>query len=52
MILWDVKGNLATIYHEQGQLDMAILHFKQAIACDTGYLDAYNNLVRVLAKFN
>lgn len=41
----DVTGNLASIHYEQGQLDMAILHYKQAIACDPRFLEAYNNLV-------
>jgi tetratricopeptide (TPR) repeat protein len=40
-----VAGNLASIHYEQGQLDMAILHYKQAIACDPRFLEAYNNLV-------
>lgn len=38
-------GNLASIYYEQAQVDMAVLYYKQAIACDAGFLEAYNNLV-------
>ncbi|KAG6527806.1 hypothetical protein ZIOFF_009936 [Zingiber officinale] len=37
-------GNLAGIYYEQSQLDMAILHYKQAIICDSTFIEAYNNL--------
>ncbi|KAG6521335.1 hypothetical protein ZIOFF_018450 [Zingiber officinale] len=36
--------NLAGIYYEQSQLDMAILHYKQAINCDSTFIEAYNNL--------
>lgn len=38
-------GNLASTYYERGQLDLAIIHYKQAIACDGRFLEAYNNLV-------
>lgn len=38
-------GNLASMYYEQGQLDLAIFHYKQAISCDSAFLEAYNNLV-------
>ena len=38
-------GNLASMYYEQGQLDLAILHYNQAISCDQRFLEAYNNLV-------
>ena len=38
-------GNMAGTYYEQGQMDMAIVHYKQAIECDSGFLEAYNNLV-------
>lgn len=38
-------GNVASTYYEQGQMDMAIMHYKQAIECDSGFLEAYNNLV-------
>lgn len=38
-------GNLASIYYEQGQLDLAILHYSQAITCDPQFVEAYNNLV-------
>lgn len=41
-------GSLGTTYYEQGQLDLAILHSKQAIACDSGFVEAYNNLVMLL----
>lgn len=27
---------------------MAILNYKRAIACDAGFLEAYNNLVRII----
>ncbi|KAG6501592.1 hypothetical protein ZIOFF_041475 [Zingiber officinale] len=37
------EGNLASIYYEQSQLDMAILHYKQAINCDSTFIEAYNN---------
>ncbi|KAG6525350.1 hypothetical protein ZIOFF_015306 [Zingiber officinale] len=36
--------NLAGIYYEQSQLDMAIMHYKQAINCDSTFIEAYNNL--------
>lgn len=26
-------------------MDLAIIHYKQAIACDSTFLEAYNNLV-------
>lgn len=38
-------GNLASIYYEQRNLDMAILNYRRAIALDSGFLEAYNNLV-------
>ena len=41
-------GNLASTYYERGQLDLAILHYKQAIACDQRFLEAYNNLENAL----
>ncbi|KAI3683413.1 hypothetical protein L1987_83916 [Smallanthus sonchifolius] len=41
-------GNLASIYYEQGNLEIAINHYKQAIALDTGFLEAYNNLGNAL----
>ncbi|KAG6495483.1 hypothetical protein ZIOFF_043308 [Zingiber officinale] len=37
-------GNLAGIYYEQSQLDMAILHYKQAINFDSTFIEDYNNL--------
>ncbi|KAG6515358.1 hypothetical protein ZIOFF_025770 [Zingiber officinale] len=37
-------GNLVGIYYEQSQLDMAILHYKQAINYDSTFIEAYNNL--------
>ncbi|KAI3742261.1 hypothetical protein L1987_59941 [Smallanthus sonchifolius] len=37
-------GNLASIYYERGNLEVATNHYKQAIARDTGFLEAYNNL--------
>ncbi|KAG6527744.1 hypothetical protein ZIOFF_009870 [Zingiber officinale] len=40
-------GNLAGIYYEQSQLDMAILHYKQAINYDSTFIEAYNNLTVV-----
>lgn len=40
-------GNIATIYYEQGQLDLAIRHYKQAISRDPRFLEAYNNLVSI-----
>ncbi|KAG6528111.1 hypothetical protein ZIOFF_010260 [Zingiber officinale] len=41
-------GNLIGIYYEQSQLDMAILHYKQAINCDSTFIEAYNNLGNAL----
>lgn len=38
-------GNLASTYYDQGQPDLAILHYKQAISSDPRFLEAYNNLV-------
>lgn len=38
-------GNLATVYYEQGNLEMAMLNYRRAITCDAGFLEAYNNLV-------
>ncbi|KAG6475987.1 hypothetical protein ZIOFF_065221 [Zingiber officinale] len=42
------EGNLAGIYYEQSQLNMAILHYKQAINCDSTFIEAYNNLGNAL----
>ncbi|KAJ7973580.1 Tetratricopeptide repeat (TPR)-like superfamily protein [Quillaja saponaria] len=42
------SGNLASTYYEQGQLDLAILHYKQAVSCDPRFLEAYNNLGNAL----
>ena len=48
-VIWHYgAGNLASTYYERGQLDLAILHYKQAIACDQRFLEAYNNLVGFL----
>ncbi|KAI9187094.1 hypothetical protein LWI28_024347 [Acer negundo] len=41
-------GNLASTYYERGQSDMAILYYKQAISCDSRFLEAYNNLGNAL----
>nr|CAB3446600.1 unnamed protein product [Digitaria exilis] len=41
-------GNLATIYYEQGQLDMAIRCYNQAIVCDPQFVEAYNNMGNAL----
>lgn len=38
-------GNMASIYYEQGQLDMAVVNYRKAITFDSGFLEAYNNLV-------
>jgi tetratricopeptide (TPR) repeat protein len=38
-------GNLATIYYEQRQLDTAIHCYRQAIVCDSRFVEAYNNMV-------
>lgn len=38
-------GNLASVYYEQGNMEMAIFHYRRAITCDTEFLEAYNNLV-------
>lgn len=43
--LLNYAGNLASIFYDQGKMDMAILNYKRAIACDAGFLEAYNNLV-------
>ncbi|KAG6500071.1 hypothetical protein ZIOFF_039885 [Zingiber officinale] len=40
--------NLSGIYYEQSQLDMAIMHYKQAINCDSTFIEAYNNLGNAL----
>lgn len=40
-----IAGNLGNIYYEQGQLDLAILSYRQAINCNSSYVEAYNNLV-------
>lgn len=45
-------GNLASIHYEQGNLEMAILNYKRAIACDSGFLEAYNNLVGPFSSFS
>ncbi|KAL7591611.1 hypothetical protein Lser_V15G33845 [Lactuca serriola] len=37
-------GNLTSIYYEQGNLEIAINHYKQVIAREAGFLGAYNNL--------
>ncbi|KAG6495799.1 hypothetical protein ZIOFF_043627 [Zingiber officinale] len=41
-------GNLVGIYYEQSQLEMAILHYKQAINCDSTFIEAYNNMGNAL----
>ncbi|KAM3366949.1 hypothetical protein ACQJBY_015935 [Aegilops geniculata] len=41
-------GNLATIYYEQRQLDMAIHCYNQAILCDSRFVEAYNNMGNAL----
>ncbi|XP_040960103.1 probable UDP-N-acetylglucosamine--peptide N-acetylglucosaminyltransferase SEC isoform X3 [Gossypium hirsutum] len=41
-------GNLASTYYERGQLDLAIHHYKQAIAYDQRFVEAYNNLGNAL----
>ncbi|KAL9162279.1 hypothetical protein ABFS82_07G079400 [Erythranthe guttata] len=41
-------GNLGSIYYEQSNLDMAILNYKRAIACDAGSLETYNSLGNAL----
>ncbi|OIT21173.1 putative udp-n-acetylglucosamine--peptide n-acetylglucosaminyltransferase sec [Nicotiana attenuata] len=35
-------GNLASVYYEQGNMEMAILNYRRAITCDAGFLEAYN----------
>ncbi|XP_042387718.1 probable UDP-N-acetylglucosamine--peptide N-acetylglucosaminyltransferase SEC [Zingiber officinale] len=45
---WNMLRNLAGIYYEQSQLDMTILHYKQAINCDSTFIEAYNNLGNAL----
>lgn len=45
-------GNLASVYYEQGQFDMAIINYKRAITFDSGFLEAYNNLVSCLLYVN
>jgi tetratricopeptide (TPR) repeat protein len=42
-------GNLASVYYEQGLLDYAIVHYKQALLLDSNFLEAYNNLVCLLS---
>ncbi|EEC72025.1 hypothetical protein OsI_04909 [Oryza sativa Indica Group] len=42
------SGNLGNAYHEQGQLDLAILSYRQAIHCNSSYVEAYNNLGNAL----
>jgi protein O-GlcNAc transferase len=41
-------GNLASLYYEQGLLDHAIVHYKQALLLDSNFLEAYNNLGNAL----
>jgi protein O-GlcNAc transferase len=41
-------GNLASVYYEQGQMDLAIMHYKQAIMLDSSFVEAYNNLGNAL----
>ncbi|KAK6161641.1 hypothetical protein DH2020_005022 [Rehmannia glutinosa] len=48
VLLVFIIGNLASVYYEQSNLDMAILNYKRAIACDSGFLEAYNNLGNAL----
>ncbi|KAG6492880.1 hypothetical protein ZIOFF_047850 [Zingiber officinale] len=45
---WNMLRNLAGIYYEQSHLDMAIMHYKQAINCDSTFIEAYNNLGNAL----
>lgn len=46
MVLILGAGNLASVYYDQGLLDYAILHYKQALLLDSSFIEAYNNLVR------
>ncbi|KAK6793445.1 hypothetical protein RDI58_006898 [Solanum bulbocastanum] len=39
---------LADVYYEQGNLEMAIRNFRRAIARDTEFFEAYNNMGHVL----
>ena len=37
-------SNLGYIYHKKGELDKAILHYKQLIDIEPEYTDAYINI--------
>lgn len=39
-----IKSNLGLAYHEEGQLDQAIKHYRDALESHPGYADAYYNL--------
>jgi hypothetical protein len=45
VLQWVGAGNLVSMYYEQGLLEYAILHYKQALLLDSNFLEAYNNLV-------
>ena len=36
------------VYYEQGKLDMAIVTYQEAIACEPQFPEAYNNLGNAL----
>ena len=46
-----IAGNLASVHYEQNNLELAIIHYKQAILLDSTFLEAYNNLVSFMYHF-
>ena len=47
-----IAGNLASVHYEQNNLELAIIHYKQAILLDSTFLEAYNNLVSFMYHFS
>jgi tetratricopeptide (TPR) repeat protein len=46
---WAAHNNLGNVFSERGESDLAISHFRQAIALNPSYPDPYNNLGYELA---
>jgi protein O-GlcNAc transferase len=44
------ENNLGAVLERQGNLDEALLHYRKAVAIDSTYRDAQNNLRRLSAE--
>jgi len=47
---FQVHGNLACVYYEQGLVDLAIDTYKRAIELQSNFPDAYCNLANALKE--